>query len=216
MSVLQQIITRSPSGEASPTIWSCYANIFVFTDCKDNQFLKKWIMIMIWNLHSMTKSSGWLRHCAHLRWFGRRFNTNLLICNWLLQHYWSLWRALWGYKCTSSRNEKVNTARSEAEWGQMNPDKARTTSAISVLIFNLTKTNSCTTITHGTVTWFKSTNKNVSFREVNVNISYTQFWHYLRAYTTVSTFPVELFKTLGDENFWKVDYHNNCLLDILK
>ena len=53
------------SGEASPTILSCYANILVFTDYKNNQFLKKRIMIMIWNLHSMTKSSGWLRHCCH-------------------------------------------------------------------------------------------------------------------------------------------------------
>ena len=36
----------------------------LFTDCINNQFLKKWMMIMIWNLHSMTKSSGWLR-----QWF---------------------------------------------------------------------------------------------------------------------------------------------------
>jgi hypothetical protein len=50
------------SGEASPTVWSCYANISVFIDRKNNQFLKKWIMIMIYNLHSMTKLSGWLRH----------------------------------------------------------------------------------------------------------------------------------------------------------
>jgi hypothetical protein len=35
------------SGEASPTIWSCYANISVFIDCENNQFLKKWIMIII-------------------------------------------------------------------------------------------------------------------------------------------------------------------------
>ena len=26
------------SGEASPTIWSCYANISVFIDCNNNQF----------------------------------------------------------------------------------------------------------------------------------------------------------------------------------
>jgi hypothetical protein len=35
----------------------------VFIVRENNQFLKKWIMIMIWNLHSMTKLSGWLRHC---------------------------------------------------------------------------------------------------------------------------------------------------------
>jgi hypothetical protein len=29
------------SGEASPTIWSCYANISVFIDRENNQFLKK-------------------------------------------------------------------------------------------------------------------------------------------------------------------------------
>ena len=42
------------SGEASPTIWSCYANISVFIDRENNSFLKKWIMV--------TKFSGWLRH----------------------------------------------------------------------------------------------------------------------------------------------------------
>ena len=35
------------SGEASPTIWSCYANISVFIDRENNPFLKKLIMIMI-------------------------------------------------------------------------------------------------------------------------------------------------------------------------
>ena len=35
------------SGEASPKIWPCYANFSVFIDYKRNQFLKKWIMIMI-------------------------------------------------------------------------------------------------------------------------------------------------------------------------
>ena len=49
------------SSVASLTIKSRYANIFVFIDCENNQFLKKWIMIIIWNLHSGTKSSGWLR-----------------------------------------------------------------------------------------------------------------------------------------------------------
>ena len=29
------------SGEASPTIWSCYANFSVFTDRIGNKFLKK-------------------------------------------------------------------------------------------------------------------------------------------------------------------------------
>ena len=29
------------SGEASPKIWSCYANFSVFIDYKRNQFLKK-------------------------------------------------------------------------------------------------------------------------------------------------------------------------------
>ena len=29
------------SGEASPKIWSCYANCSVFIDYKRNQFLKK-------------------------------------------------------------------------------------------------------------------------------------------------------------------------------
>ena len=51
------------SGEASPTIWSCYANFSVFIDCENNPFLQKWIMIMILNLHSMTKLSGWIRYC---------------------------------------------------------------------------------------------------------------------------------------------------------
>ena len=33
------------SGEVSPRIWSCYANVFVFLDRESNQFLKKEIMI---------------------------------------------------------------------------------------------------------------------------------------------------------------------------
>ena len=53
-----------PSGVASPTIWSCYGNISVLIKRENNQFLKKWIMI--WNLHSMTKLSGWPRHCTAL------------------------------------------------------------------------------------------------------------------------------------------------------
>jgi hypothetical protein len=48
------------SSVASPTIYPRYANIFVFIDCL-NQFLKKWIMIIILNLHSGTKLSGWLK-----------------------------------------------------------------------------------------------------------------------------------------------------------
>ena len=35
------------SSEASPTLWSCYANISMFIDRIGSQFLKKWIMIMI-------------------------------------------------------------------------------------------------------------------------------------------------------------------------
>jgi hypothetical protein len=45
-----------------PMIWSCFGNIFVFIHRENNQFLKKSRMIMIWNLHGMTKLSGWLRH----------------------------------------------------------------------------------------------------------------------------------------------------------
>ena len=33
------------SGEASPTIYSCYVNFLELMVCKNNQFLKKWIMI---------------------------------------------------------------------------------------------------------------------------------------------------------------------------
>jgi hypothetical protein len=33
------------SGEASPTMWSCYANISVFIHRENNQFVKKWIMM---------------------------------------------------------------------------------------------------------------------------------------------------------------------------
>ena len=40
-------ITSLSSGKlASLTIWSCYANISVFMDFKNNQFLKKWMMIV--------------------------------------------------------------------------------------------------------------------------------------------------------------------------
>lgn len=34
------------SGEASPIIVSCYANIFVFIICENNQFPKKWIVMI--------------------------------------------------------------------------------------------------------------------------------------------------------------------------
>ena len=36
----------------------------VHIDREHNQFLKKWIMVMIFNLHSMTKLSGCLCHCG--------------------------------------------------------------------------------------------------------------------------------------------------------
>ena len=61
--IQQSMTSHTTSGVASPTIWSCYANISVFIDRENNRFLKKWIM-MIWYLHSMTKLSGWLHHCS--------------------------------------------------------------------------------------------------------------------------------------------------------
>jgi hypothetical protein len=39
-------IKQGLSGEASPTIWSCYANISVLIDLENNQFLKKLIIII--------------------------------------------------------------------------------------------------------------------------------------------------------------------------
>jgi hypothetical protein len=54
------------SSVAGPTIYSRYVNIFVFTDYENNQFLKKWIMIIILNLDSETKLSGWLRQWVQL------------------------------------------------------------------------------------------------------------------------------------------------------
>ena len=47
---------------ANPTIKSRYENIAMFINYQNNQFLNKLLMIMSWNLHSGTKSSGWLRH----------------------------------------------------------------------------------------------------------------------------------------------------------
>jgi hypothetical protein len=41
---------RTSSSVASPTIKSRYANIFVFIDCENNQFLKKWIMTLQFSL----------------------------------------------------------------------------------------------------------------------------------------------------------------------
>ena len=38
-------ISHAVSGEASPTIYSCYVNVLELMVCKNNQFLKKWIMI---------------------------------------------------------------------------------------------------------------------------------------------------------------------------
>jgi hypothetical protein len=37
----------------------------MFTDRKNNKFLMKWIiMVIVWNLHSMNKLSGWLGYAA--------------------------------------------------------------------------------------------------------------------------------------------------------
>ena len=49
------------SGDASPTIWSCYANFSVFIDYK-RESVSKEMNDNDLNLHSMTKSSGWLRY----------------------------------------------------------------------------------------------------------------------------------------------------------
>jgi hypothetical protein len=63
----QELAMAWASGEASPTIWSCYANfksifIYLHIDC----FHGVWIWTRKY-LHSMTKLSGWLRH-----WHGRK------------------------------------------------------------------------------------------------------------------------------------------------
>jgi hypothetical protein len=60
-STLKMCTPTGTSGGASPTIQPRYANIAMFINYQHNQFLKKWIM-MSCNLHSGTKSSGWLRH----------------------------------------------------------------------------------------------------------------------------------------------------------
>ena len=36
--------------------------LLVFIDCENNEFLKKWIMMINQNWHSRTKWSGWLPH----------------------------------------------------------------------------------------------------------------------------------------------------------
>jgi hypothetical protein len=42
LSLITAVLTRRISSSvASPTIWSRYANIFMFIDCENNQFLKK-------------------------------------------------------------------------------------------------------------------------------------------------------------------------------
>ena len=46
------------NGVANAQIWSCYVNFSVFSYCKNNRFLKKWVMLMIWNLHSKIKICG--------------------------------------------------------------------------------------------------------------------------------------------------------------
>ena len=52
---------------ASPTIWSRYAGKYLqFTNCKNNQFIKKLIMIILLNLHRGTRLSGWLRPAGHI------------------------------------------------------------------------------------------------------------------------------------------------------
>ena len=46
------------SSVASPTIWSRYANIYSWLIVKTINFVKKWIKIILWNLHSGTRLSG--------------------------------------------------------------------------------------------------------------------------------------------------------------
>jgi hypothetical protein len=56
----------------------------VFNVCENNQFLKKWIMIIILNLHSGTKLSGWLLACwqaVRTQLVNRFATTCLQTCN---------------------------------------------------------------------------------------------------------------------------------------
>ena len=79
-------IYSQDDNEKTPSLWVLCKRVFVqvtqnqwlsqpedlvplckylqFIDYENTQFLKKWIMIILWNLHSGTKSSGWLRHCT--------------------------------------------------------------------------------------------------------------------------------------------------------
>jgi hypothetical protein len=59
---------RSQPNDSVPLCKYCHVY-----DNQHNQFLKKWIMIMSWNLHSRTKSSGWLRQW----WLGTWHYTGL-------------------------------------------------------------------------------------------------------------------------------------------
>jgi hypothetical protein len=74
-SCIDQIIY---SGIASPTIQSRYANIAMFINYQHNQFLKI-LLIMSWNLHSGTKSSGYSYATDHITWI-----TNLKM--WVIDH----------------------------------------------------------------------------------------------------------------------------------
>ena len=66
--------------------WSCNANFSVFIDRIRNQFLKKRLMIMILNLHSMTKLSGWLRYWTAVSSF-LSLEPKTLDCNFFVINY---------------------------------------------------------------------------------------------------------------------------------
>jgi hypothetical protein len=56
-------------GSNQSVVYPARCKCFHVVDCENNQFLKKWIMIIILNFHSGTKLSGWLRHCNQLTFY---------------------------------------------------------------------------------------------------------------------------------------------------
>ena len=61
--LVEVYIILTISGEASPTIWSCYANFSVCYRPYKESISKEMNNDNDLNLHSMTKLSGWLRYC---------------------------------------------------------------------------------------------------------------------------------------------------------
>lgn len=61
-----RVILHWDTGATNSRIYSGYVNISTFFNRKTDRFLKKWIMVMLENLHTRTNFAGWHGHCLQI------------------------------------------------------------------------------------------------------------------------------------------------------